>query len=200
MARKQLRKIKKKPLIVICSEGAKKSSEYYYFRNFANRNLRIQFSTGNSTDPKGMLDDLLKYIKNEDIESEEQCKIFLVLDTDLKDSRINEIKKVEKLCLDNDIEMIISSPSFEVWYLMHFRKNNLKFKNSQSVKSEIRKINGTYSETMNMYDIIKSNTLVAFEIAKSLEVKYIKNSEDVFVSNPYTSVYRIIEMIDNFNK
>ena len=49
MARGQLRKSKKKPLIVICSEGGKKSSEYYYFRNHTNRDLRIQFSTGNST-------------------------------------------------------------------------------------------------------------------------------------------------------
>ena len=51
MARKQLKHNKKKPLIVICSEGGKKSSEYYYFRLYANRDLRIQFSTGNSTDP-----------------------------------------------------------------------------------------------------------------------------------------------------
>ena len=66
MARRQLRQNKKKPLIVICSEGGKKSSEYYYFRNHTNRNLRIQFSTGNSTDPEGMLEDLMKYMYNEE--------------------------------------------------------------------------------------------------------------------------------------
>ena len=96
MARRQLRQSKKKPLIVICSEGGKKSSEYYYFRNHTNRDLRIQFSTGNSTDPKGMLDDLLKYIRNEDITSEDNCRIFLVLDTDLDERRISEIKKIEQ--------------------------------------------------------------------------------------------------------
>ncbi len=63
MARRQLRH-KKNPLIVICSEGGKKSSECYYFRNYSNRTLRIQFSTGNNTDPKGMLEDLLKYTRN----------------------------------------------------------------------------------------------------------------------------------------
>ena len=76
MARRQLRHNNKKPLIVICSEGGKKSSEYYYFRKHSNRNLRIQFSTGNSTDPKGMLDDLLKYIHNEDSKTEDKSKIF----------------------------------------------------------------------------------------------------------------------------
>ena len=87
MARRQLRQSKKKPLIVICSDGGKKSSEYYYFRNHTNRDLRIQFSTGNSTDPKGMLEDLLKYIHNEDIASEDNCRIFLVLDTDLDEKQ-----------------------------------------------------------------------------------------------------------------
>lgn len=77
MARRQIKKIKKKPLIVICSEGGKKTSEYYYFRNFSIRDLRIQFSTGNNTDPKGnMLADLLKYIDNEDIKSEDMVRIF----------------------------------------------------------------------------------------------------------------------------
>lgn len=73
-------KKERKPLIVICSEGGKRSSEYYYFRSFATRDLRVQFSTGNSTDPEGMLQDLLKYITNEDIKSEDNCKVYLVID------------------------------------------------------------------------------------------------------------------------
>lgn len=112
MARGQLRHHKKKPLIVICSEGGKKSSEYYYFRNYTNRNLRIQFSTGNSTDPKGMLDDLLKYMHNEDIASEDNCRVFLVLDTDLSEKRINEIREIKQKCIDNNIEIITSAPYF----------------------------------------------------------------------------------------
>lgn len=74
MARRYEKINNRKPLIVICSEGGMKSSEYYYFRNFKSRDLRIQFSTGNSTDPKGMLKDLLKYINNEDIKSEDNAK------------------------------------------------------------------------------------------------------------------------------
>lgn len=73
MERRQIKRKKKKPLIVICSEGGKKSSEYYYFSNFRNRNLRIQFSTGNNTDPKGMLEDLLN--------SNPHTSIYKILET-----------------------------------------------------------------------------------------------------------------------
>ena len=199
MARRQLRQNKKKPLIVICSEGGKKSSEYYYFRNHTNRNLRIQFSTGNSTDPEGMLEDLLKYIHNEDIASEDNCRIFLVLDTDLDKKRISEIKKIEQKCIDNNIEIITSAPTFEIWYVMHYRNNRLMFKTSKEVKKELQSLNGTYTESMDMYKIIKESTDSARNIAESIEKRIIKNNEDLLYSNPHTSIYKILDAIDEFN-
>lgn len=199
MARRQLRQSKKKPLIVICSEGGKKSSEYYYFRNHTNRDLRIQFSTGNSTDPKGMLDDLLKYIRNEDITSEDNCRIFLVLDTDLDERRISEIKEIEQECIDNNIEIVTSAPTFEIWYLMHYRNNRLKFQTSKEVKRELQNLNGTYTESMDMYKIIKDSTDNARSTAQSFERQIIRNKEDLLSSNPHTSIYKILDAIDEFN-
>lgn len=199
MARGQLKKSKKKPLIVICSEGGKKSSEYYYFRNHTNRDLRIQFSTGNSTDPKGMLEDLLKYIHNEDIASEDNCRIFLVLDTDLDEKRISEIKEIEQKCIDNNIEIVTSAPTFEIWYLMHYRSNRLKFQTSKEVKRELQNINGTYIESMDMYKIIKESTDNARSTAQSLEQQVIRNKDDLLSLNPHTSIYKILDAIDEFN-
>lgn len=83
-----------------------------------------------------MLNDLLNYIVNEDIKSEENCKIFLVLDTDLNKTRINEIKEIEEKCNKNNIEIITSS-TFEIWYLIHYRSNKLNFLSSKEVKKEL---------------------------------------------------------------
>ncbi len=198
MARRQLKQ-QKKPLIVICSEGGKKSSEYYYFRNYTNRNLRIQFSTGNSTDPSGMLEDLLKYIRNEDIASEDNCRIFLVLDTDLSEKRINEIKEIKQKCIDNNIEIITSAPTFEIWYVMHYRNNRLRFNTSKEVKKELQILNGTYTESMNMYKIIKNSTDNARNTAKFFEQQTLKNRENLLSLNPHTSIYKILDVIDEFN-
>lgn len=198
MARRQIKQNKRKPLIVICSEGGKKSSEYYYFRNYASRDLRIQFSTGNSTDPKGMLEDLLKYIRNEDISSEDECKIFLVLDTDLDNKRINEIKEIEQQCNDNNIEIITSAPTFEIWYIMHYRNNRLKFLSSKDVKKELQIINGYYTESMDMYKTINKSTSSARNTAKNIEQQAVKNNEDLFKLNPHTSIYKILDTIDEF--
>lgn len=198
MARRQIKQNRRKPLIVICSEGGKKSSEYYYFRNYASRDLRVQFSTGNSTDPKGMLEDLLKYIRNEDISSEDECKIFLVLDTDLDNKRINEIKEIEQQCNDNNIEIITSAPTFEIWYIMHYRNNRLKFLSSKDVKKELQIINGYYTESMDMYKMISKSTSSARNTAKNIEQQAVKNNEDLFKLNPHTSIYKILDTIDEF--
>ena len=199
MARRQLRQNKKKPLIVICSEGGKKSSEYYYFRNHTNRNLRIQFSTGNSTDPEGMLEDLLKYIHNEDIVSEDNYRIFLVLDTDLDKKRISEIKKIEQKCIDNNIEIITSAPTCEIWSVMPYRSNRLMFQTSKEVKKEFQSLNGTYTESMDMYKVIKEKTINARETAEGIDEQIIKNNEDLLSSNPHTGIYKILDVIDEFN-
>lgn len=198
MARRQIKQNKRKPLIVICSEGGKKSSEYYYFRNYVSRDLRIQFSTGNSTDPKGMLEDLLKYIRNEDISSEDECKIFLVLDTDLDNKRINEIREIEQQCNDNNIEIITSAPTFEIWYIMHYRNNRLKFLSSKDVKKELQIINGYYTESMDMYKMINKSISSARNTAKNIEQQAVKNNEDLFKLNPHTSIYKILDTIDEF--
>ena len=200
MARRQIKHNNKKPLIVICSEGGKKSSEYYYFRNYSNRNLRIQFSTGNSTDPKGMLEDLIKYINNEDIVSEDNSRIFLVLDTDLCKRRINEIKEISSDCTKHKIEIITSAPTFEIWYILHYRNNKLKFQSSKEVKKELEIINGMYNESMNMYQIIKKNTKKAKVNAKHLEESIVKKKEELFESNPHTSIYKILDAIDELNE
>lgn len=197
MARRQVVHSKKKPLIVICSEGSKKSAEYIYFRNYASRYLRIQFSTGNSTDPMGMLEDLLKYIENEDIKSEDNVKIFLVLDTDLNEKRINDIKKIEQKCNLNNIEIITSAPTFEIWYLLHYRNNKLKFNSSKEVKKELEKINGTYKETMDLFKTIKNFTDKARKNTKFLELQINNNNEDLIKANPHTSIYKILDAIDD---
>ncbi|MBQ9853783.1 MAG: RloB domain-containing protein [Bacilli bacterium] len=199
MARRQLRHKERKPLIVICVEGEKNSTEYNYFRHYSSRDLRIKFSTGGSTDPKGMLEDLLKFIRNEDIASEDNCRIFLVLDTDLDERRISEIKEIEQECIDNNIEIVTSAPTFEIWYLMHYRNNRLKFQTSKEVKRELQNINGTYTESMDMYKIIKDSTDNARSTAQSFEQQIIRNKEDLLSSNPHTSIYKILDAIDEFN-
>jgi len=199
--RERIKPKQRKPLIIICSEGGNNTSEKIYFSNFKSRDVRIQFSRGNSTDPNGMLSDLKKYIINEDILSEDECSIFLLLDTDLSLDRINKIKEIEKECKERNINIITSAPTFEIWYLMHYKSNGLKFNSSQDVKKEMLKLtNGLYSESMNMYPKIIDKMDMAINSAKRFEQKAINDREELYKTNPHTSVYKIIEKIDEYQR
>ena len=92
-----------------------------------------------------MVDDLINYMHNIDAKSEDYIRTFLVLDTDLIEKRISEIKEIEQKCKDNNIEIITSAPTFEIWFLMHFRNSKLRFQTSKDVKRKLEKVNGTYS-------------------------------------------------------
>ncbi len=197
---RQHRIIKRNPLIVICYEGTNETSEKVYFSNFKERNLRIQFTTGGSTDPEGMLNDLQNYIINEDLKNEDDCTIFILIDTDLDGSRIKKIKELinkAKKFEDFDIQIITTTPTFEIWYLMHYRTNNLKFNSSKEVKRALRKeTNGKYNESLNLYPYIKNNQNKAYNHAKKIEELAVKNGEDIIEANPHTDIYKIIDKIN----
>lgn len=124
---------------------------------------------------------------------------LLGIDTDLDEKRISEIKEIGQKCIDNNIEIVTSSPTFEIWYVMHYRNNRLKFQTSKEVKKELQNLNGAYKESMDMYKIIKNSTDNARSTAQSLEQQIIRNNEDLLSSNPHTSIYKILNAIDEFN-
>ena len=82
---------------------------------------------------------------------------------------------------------------------MHYRNNRLRFNTSKEVKKELQILNGTYTESMNMYKIIKNSTDNARNTAKFFEQQTLKNRENLLSSNPHTSIYKILDVIDEFN-
>ena len=189
------RERKTNPVILIKYEG-KKSAEQVYFNNFRRRNLRIKYATGNSTDIQGMLEDLINYMKKEDISADKQDKIYLVLDTDLEEYKIKELLEVEAICQQKGIEIITSAPTFEIWYLMHLRNNNLVFQSSEAVKRAIKEYIPDYKETKNIYSIISENTAKAIKTAKKCEQRGKETNENNYQTNPHTDVYKIVEEIE----
>ena len=88
---------KRKPITVIGCEGNNETEEIY-FKNFNSRKCIIKFSTGNSTDPVGIVKDLIKFIDNE-IGREDDDKYYVVLDTDVNQDKQSQIDKAKKLAM-----------------------------------------------------------------------------------------------------
>ncbi len=184
---------KRNPIIVIGSEGTNKTEEIY-FKNFSSRKCIIKFSTGNSTDPVGIVNDLIKFINNE-IGKEDDDKYYVILDTDVNQNKQTQIDKAKTIAKENGVELITSTPTFEYWYTLHFEYTTKPYLSSQEVQNEVKdKIKG-YTKSMNIYPVLKEKTNIAIENAKKVEKHHLDLGQTVDNENcnPYTAIYKVVE-------
>lgn len=189
-----------KSVIAIGCEG-KNKTETIYFKNFVSRECIIKFSTGIHTDPIGMANDLVDFIDKEDIKSEYGDKIYLLIDTDVNENKQNQINETKEICNKQGIELITSTPSFEYWYILHDECTSKSYQSSKQIKREMKSKISNYSESLNVYPIIKNKTDDAIKHAKRIEKYQIENGKDIDSdkANPHTSVYRIVEELKRRN-
>lgn len=187
-------------LVVIACEGNNKTEEIY-FKNYNSRKCIIRFSKGNSTDPVGIVKDLIKFIKNE-VGKETGDKYYAVFDTDVNKNLQKQIDEAKRLAEKNGVEIITSTPTFEFWYLLHFGYTTKSYNSSEEVVEELKsKING-YTKNMNTYPILKTNTTDAIINAKRVE-KHHKDLGQVLDNEnciPYTGAYKVVEELIERNR
>ena len=191
----------RKSFIVIKCEGDNET-EQIYFNNFKSRECIIKYPDGNSTDPVGMANELVKFMKKQDISSENGDKMYLLVDTDVNANKQKQIDEAKKICDEYEIELITSTPAFDFWYMLHFGYTTETYKSSKDIKEKMKKKIQGYTENMNVYPIIKDNTDEAMDCAERVE-KFHKQNErkiDSEEANPHTSAYRVLKEIKKRNK
>lgn len=182
--------------IVIKGEGDNET-EQIYFNNFKSRECIIKYSDGNSTDPVGMANELVEFMNKQDISSENEDKMYLLVDTDVNANKQKQIDDAKEICDEYGIELITSTPAFEFWYMLHFGYTTGTYSSSKDIKREMKKKIPGYTESKNVYPIIKDNTDEAMNYAEKVEKFHKRNGRkiDSEEANPHTSVYRIMKEI-----
>ena len=191
---------KRNSFVILGCEGNNKT-EKIYFKNFNSRKCIIKFSTGNSTDPVGIVQDIVNYIHSE-IDIDEDDKIYAIFDTDARQNKQQQIEEACKIAEENGIDIIISTPAFELWYLLHYEYTTKTFTSSKALQSELKKKIQDYSKNNNTFLKIKESTNQAIENAKKLEKYQLRKGYDLYSyeCNPYTEVYKVVEELIRRNK
>ena len=189
---------KRTPFVIIGCEG---KTEKTYFNNFRSKKCIIKFAKGNSTDPKGIVQDLINYI-NSEIDLEDDDKVYAVFDTDVGENKQQQIKEAKELARENGVEIITSTPAFEMWFLLHFGFTTKAFTSSNALEKELKKHIHNYSKSDNTFLAIKESTGQAIKNAKKLEKHQIDEGQalDNEKCNPYTAVYKVVEELIKRNK
>lgn len=112
---------KQKKLILLGTEG-KNETESNYFREFNRKQNTyvIKDAKGNNTDPEGIVADTINSLKQEGIDYVEGDLAFCVFDADTNPAKQRQISRAVQLANKHGIEVLLSAPCFEIWFLQHF--------------------------------------------------------------------------------
>jgi len=204
--RKTSRNTKRKEhnkMVIVC-EG---ETEIIYFNNYKScvrKELEIKTPSTNDTDPLSLVDFAISQIDRFGLSFKDGDSIWCVFDCDInndKQTKDRQIASAKKKAIKKKINVCLSNPSFELWFLLHFdRLPGDSILTKEILLNRLSNKIPDYKKTTNYFEILSPKTKDACENSKFLvEFHECNGSEIICVdSNPSTLVFKIIEDIQKF--
>jgi hypothetical protein len=182
-------------MLIIC-EGEKTEPKYFENYRTAKNNLDVIPIPSSRKDVGNIVKFTQKKLQDLDIKGGDSIWCVFDCDENTDDSISKAYKNAGK-----SINMCLSNPSFELWFLLHFSYVDTSLQNEGLIELLKRQIAG-YSKNSDYFQALEPLTDTAVKNAKRLEKLHLDNGTDLnsTQSNPSTQVYRIIEVIQQFNK
>lgn len=153
---------RKKPTVtrkwfLIFTEG--KKTEPAYFNALATalglhaENVKVVVNHGRHTDPEGILEEALNERKNKrlgnfgDQRAASYDCVWVVFDTEAKGaSRAPTLNNVRQKAARENVELALSQPCFEIWYLLHANPTPPGCGNGKDAKTAMKKCLPDYGD------------------------------------------------------
>ncbi len=119
-------------------------------------------------------------------------RIWCVIDVEVPTPHDSLAPAIDK-AKANGLDIALSNPSFEYWYLLHFEKTSALMQSNQEVMQRLKKHHPQYKKNdRTFFSIVYPNTAKA--IKNSEEVLKEKHyGEDLRKCNPSTHVHLVVE-------
>jgi hypothetical protein len=189
-----------RPLVLIIVEGVK--TEKQYFESLAREerasavHVDVIHSKGD-TAPENLVQQADKARKSriENDKWEDDGQVWCVCDTEQPDLSIS-LRNALVMAQKNNIKMAVSNPAFEFWYLLHFRETDAPCSNGRDMKKKLRHYIDNYTETMEVYTLLRLLTDKALQRASDLRIRS-NGAWDNFI-NPSTGVDQLVRVVVEF--
>lgn len=184
-----------KRFILIGTEG-KNKTEIGYFNQFnrIQKNFRVHFSSGNSTDSMGIVEDIKRTRAKLKFHAGDLA--FAVFDADLWGTRGKQIQQAINYAEKQEIKVILSNPCFEVWFVLHFEDGRAPYDSSDKVIDKLKQYVPDYEKSRDMFEVLQGNMEKAISRAEQLR-RYHEDNDTVKLSeqNPMTDVDRLVKLL-----
>ena len=203
------RRRKVKPVILIVTEGSQ--TEPKYFEHYRTRQTNIDIrvvpsrTSAGETDYISLIRKAIEYQVSNQLSVANGDAVWVVADGDVNyqnpdpvESKNRQLLKARKLAESRDIQMAISNPCFEFWYLLHFQYTTKFLKDYPAVKTMLAGYLSDYEKSKDVYAVLSAHTEEAILNAQRLEQYHQKDGNITPFSlhaNPFTEVYRLVEIL-----
>jgi len=192
ISRKKNSRFIKNKIVIVC-EGIR--TEINYFNSFKTRYSGVEIIAlhpGN-TDPINICKEAKKSIKKFDLELNNGDSLWCVFDVD--DRQNNTFQEVKQIC-GNKVNIGLSNPCIELWFLLHFENATKRIERVDVIR-QLRQYITKYDKSMDIREILRGYEAEAIiraqELNQSLESRQIEKISTE--SNPSTQVYLLVEHI-----
>ena len=187
---------KRRPITFLIAEG-KNKTETLYFKAFGHdKNRNVRFAPGDYTDPVNMVSTLKKFMADNDFSPELGDKAYCLIDADVDAVKNAQLEKAERLAERFNIQIIVSAPSFEYWFICHFTFTGKKYMSNSELLADLEvHIPGYKKSAIHMYDLLKSEVSTAIKNARMIEKKLLADGEKIHTVSftPSSEAYYIAE-------
>jgi hypothetical protein len=188
----------KRAWLIVCEGRNKTETNYFGHFNKPTANVRILVHSSEDTDPKGMVKRAETLAAQNDIGSRPGDRIICLMDLDLSDEKARLISDLR--VKHRNVEIMVSNPCFEIWFLLHFTDHPNRENISRNVKKQLERYVPNYTESM---DILRKCSEIQTKYGEAIinaENLRIENErKNVLLlsadANPYTDVYLLMRDI-----
>ena len=163
LQRRQGHKRPGKVILIVC-EGEK--TEPIYF-DALKRDVRLPSLGIRIIPDQGSPISIVKRAIREKTELSPGDKVWCVFDVE-QENKNETFPKAVSLAKKSGINLAVSNPAFEYWYLLHFRRTGRVFMNAREVITQLKKYLPKYEKNIDVYPDLKDKTNAAIKNAFEL--------------------------------
>jgi len=185
----------KKAELIVC-EGS--STEPAYFealkRELQLHAVRIHVMSPEDSEPINIVEFAITKKKKGIAPGIPYNKVWCVIDVETPPHRTLD-NAWEKAANVNGLELILTNPFFEYWFLLHFEKITTPFNKDKDLHDILQKFHPSYKKTRIGFGILYPHTETAIRNSKEVLKEKYNDAADLRGCNPSTHVHKIVEYL-----
>ena len=183
--------------LIVC-EGSCTEPAYFQslIHEFRLPSIRVQVMASDDSEPINVVELAIAKKEKGVAPGLPYSQIWCVIDVEVPPHRtLGEAR--DKVASVNDLELILTNPSFEYWFLLHFEKVVTLFQSNTDLQCKLKQFHPTYKKTRIGFNILFRRTKSAIRHSKEVLKEQHNDAEDLSDCNPSTHVHKIVEYLQS---